>query len=125
MNGLTFDTGALVALERRDARMTRVFAAALADGLRITIPTPVITEWWRARSAARERILRAVSVEAPDLITTQAAGEALAIVGRGPSVVDAIVMASAARRGDLVYTADVDDLTQLTVVFRTVRVLRV
>lgn len=125
MIGVTLDTGALVALERRDIRMGDILAATLAHGAKLTVPTPVIAEWWRARTRTRERILRALEIEAPDVETTQAAGEALAIVGAGPSVVDAIVMASAARRGDVVYTSDWGDLVRLTVVFRSVRVLRV
>jgi hypothetical protein len=58
------------------------------------------------------------------------AGEALASVPatrrrRGPGVVDAIVMASAASRGDVVYTTDVDDLESLQAFFPGVRVLSV
>jgi len=40
-------------------------------------------------------------------------------------VVDAIVMASAASRGDVVYTSDFEDLTRLRAHFRSVRVLAV
>ena len=125
VNGLTCDTGALIALERRDARMARVYARALVDRMPITVPSPVGVEWWRARSRAREMLLRSVTVESPDVAVMKAAGIALAIVGAGPSVVDAIVMASAAQRGDLVYTSDVDDLSRLSHVFRDVRVLSV
>ena len=41
------------------------------------------------------------------------------------TTIDAIVMASAARRGDVVYTADVGDLTRLQAFFPAVRVLGV
>ena len=41
------------------------------------------------------------------------------------ATVDAIVMASAASRGDLVYTSDVADLERLRAYFPTVRVLAV
>jgi hypothetical protein len=51
-------------------------------------------------------------------------GEALAAVSRA-TVVDAIVMASAASRGDIVYTSDFDDLSRLRVHFRSVRVMTV
>jgi hypothetical protein len=54
----------------------------------------------------------------------QTAGEALAVV-RNSSVVDAIVMASAASRGDVVYTSDFDDLERLRVHFPGVRVLSI
>jgi hypothetical protein len=42
-----------------------------------------------------------------------------------PDLVDAIVMASAASRGDVVYTIDVDDLERLRTFFPGVRVLSV
>ena len=54
----------------------------------------------------------------------QRAGEALAAVRRSTPI-DAIVMASAASRGDVVYTSDVDDLTRLQLHFPGVRVLHV
>ncbi len=47
-------------------------------------------------------------------------GEALAAVPGAPTI-DAIVMASAARRGDLVYTSDVADLERLRKYFPSVR----
>lgn len=52
------------------------------------------------------------------------AGQALAAVS-GATTIDAIVMASAARRGDIVYTSDVDDLTRLASFFPSVRVLAI
>jgi hypothetical protein len=83
-----------------------------------------IAEWWRGRSDLREDILRAVLVEPMSLALARSAGEALAAVP-GSTVVDAIVMASAARRGDVVLTGDVDDLQRLQTHFPGVRVLRV
>jgi predicted nuclease of predicted toxin-antitoxin system len=52
------------------------------------------------------------------------AGEALTGV-RDATTVDAIVMASAPSRGDVVYTTDVDDLERLRAYFPAVRVLAV
>ena len=49
-------------------------------------------------------------------------GEALAAV-KNATAVDAVVMASAAQRGDIVYTSDVDDLERLRSHFPAVRVL--
>jgi len=51
------------------------------------------------------------------------AGEALRTVGVG--AIDAIVMASAARRGDRVLTSDVDDLALFKDEFPEVRLIRV
>lgn len=123
-NGITFDTGALIALERRGQRIRKVVERATEQKIRITVPAAVITEWWRSRNDARDIILAGVRVEALSESLAKLAGEALAAV-KGATAIDAIVMASAAQRGDLVYTSDVPDLTKLTSYFREVRVLGV
>lgn len=123
MPGLTLDTGALVALERRDARALRIVGAARAGGETITVPAVVVTEWWRGQKGPVARLLDALDVEPLGIVLARVAGEALARVGRGPSAVDAIVMASAASRGDRVLTGDVDDLGRLAQVFPEVRVI--
>ncbi len=124
VTGVTLDTGALIALERRHQRMARVYAKAVADGIGITIPAVVIAEWWRGRSDVRELILRAVRVEETTTALARLAGEALAQVP-GAGTIDALVMASAARRGDVVYTSDFADLARLQAYFATVRLLAV
>jgi predicted nucleic acid-binding protein len=65
-----------------------------------------------------------MTVEPLDFELARAAGQALANTP-GASVADAIVMASAAKRGDIVYTSDLDDLSRLQQFFRGVRVLTV
>lgn len=124
MSGLTLDTGALIALERRDARAMRLVGSARRER-EVVVPAAVLVEWWRGPGHAAERILESMRLEplVPRLART--AGEALARIGRGPSAIDAIVMASAASRGDTVLTSDVDDLERLRAFFPTVRVLRV
>jgi predicted nucleic acid-binding protein len=122
--GLTFDTGALIALERRRQRISRVYATAVADGLPVTVPAVVVTEWWRGRSEIRELILRGVRIEATTGELARLAGVALAAIP-GASAIDAIVVASAARRGDVVYTSDIDDLQRLQAHFPAVRLLSV
>jgi len=124
VRGLTFDTGALIGLERRRQRISRVYTTAVADGIIVTVPAVVITEWWRGRSDVRETVLRGLRVELVDAELAKAAGEALAVV-RSASPVDALVMASAARRGDVVYTSDFEDLDRLRSQFPDVRVLGV
>ena len=123
MIGLTLDTGALIALERRKQRMRQVLERALAKDQPITVPADVVGEWWRGRTELREAILEAVDVEPLSLPLAKVAGEALATI-HGATLVDAIVMASAASRGDIVYSSDVDDLERLRRVFPGVRVLR-
>lgn len=82
----------------------------------------VIGEWWRGQSNGVQALLRAVAIEPLTASVAQAAGEALALTGNS-NAVDAIVMASAAKRGDIVYTSDLDDLCALRAVFPGVRVL--
>lgn len=122
--GITFDTGALIALEHRRLRARQVVERAMEVKIRITVPAPILTEWWRGRSDVRERIARAVCVEPLTESVAKLAGEALAAV-KGATAIDAILMASAAQRGDLVYTSDVDDLEKLRAHFRVVRVLAI
>lgn len=124
-----FDTGALIAIERRDSRMSKVFRMAVSQRDPIVVPMPVVGEWWRGRSDWREKILAAMIVEPLRLATVKAAGETLAQVrprrGRDEvSLVDAIVMATAAGNGGIVYTSDFDDLVHLTSRFPGVKVLR-
>ena len=121
--GITFDTGALIALERRTQRMWTLYETAREDGVFATVPAVVIAEWWHGRTDVRERILGGVRIEQTDTALMKTAGEAMAAV-RGATVIDTIVMASAARRGDVVYTSDFDDLDRLTTFFKSVRVLR-
>jgi predicted nucleic acid-binding protein len=122
MIGLTFDTGALIALERRKRRMKEVVERALAKDQPITVPADVVGEWWRGRTDLRDAILDCVDVEPLTEPLAKLAGEALAAVP-GATLVDAIVMASAALRGDIVYSSDAGDLEKLRRVFPAVRIL--
>lgn len=123
-DGITFDTGALIALERRSHRVRKIVERAMELKIRITVPSAVVAEWWRGRSDLREAVLGATRIEPLSERVARAAGEAMAAV-RGATTVDAIVMASAAQRGDLVYTSDVGDLERLTSHFRATRVFAI
>ena len=65
-----------------------------------------------------------MDVEPLDEHLAKLAGEALANVRRATAI-DALVMASASRRGDVVYTSDEDDLVRLTAFFPAIRVVRI
>ncbi len=124
MTGITFDTGALIALERRRPRMREILERALERDLAITVPADVVGEWWRGRTDLRVAILESVDVEPLTERLAKTAGEALASV-TGATLVDAVVMASAAARGDVVFSSDVEDLERLRRHFPGVRVLAV
>lgn len=123
MAGLTLDTGALIGFERNDRRFMIQLKAALLDGRSITVPAVVVAEAWRGgpRAARLARLLAGCEVESVDEDLAKEAGEALAVADTG--TVDAIVMASASRRGDAVLTTDPMDLEQLRTHFPNVRVI--
>lgn len=124
---LTFDSGALIALESRRANLLKIVTTATADDKIIFVPQVVLTEWWRGWSKPRAEILRSVRVDPLTDAQAKAAGEALAALGEDTErkgsklTIDALVMASAASRGDIVYTSDPSDLERLLDVFKAVK----
>jgi len=122
--GATYDTGMLIAIERRKQRALAVHEWLLEERVQVSVPWVVIAEFWRGRADRRDAILRSVDIEAPSLKLAKNAGEALAGVKRA-TLVDAIVMASAALRGDVVYTSDVGDMALLQRHYPGVRILGV
>ena len=121
---MTFDTGMLVALERRKKAAWDRHRRLHERGVPITIPTVVVGEWWRGRTDLREALLASARVEPLSEAVARLAGEALAKIARATAI-DAFVMASAALRGDVVYTSDLADLMRLGAFFPSVRVIRV
>jgi predicted nucleic acid-binding protein len=107
--GVTFDTGMLVALERRHAGALALLRACRLSRASITIPAAVVAEWWRGTHRA---LLESGRVEALTPELAERAGELLASTA-GSNAVDATVVASAALRGDLVVTGDEHDLREL------------
>lgn len=118
MIGVTFDTGALIALERRDLRMALKLRVLHQTGVRITFPANAVAEWWR-NGHGQSAILELGTLEPLTEPIVKAAGEALGKVP-GSTVVDATVMASAAQRGDRVFTSDPTDMERLRQHFRAV-----
>jgi hypothetical protein len=100
----------------------------------VTVPAPVLAEWWR--DDPRQHYARTFFVV--DDTTEDVARRAGVAIGRlrhgqhatragrtRVSAVDAIVMASAAARGDAVFTSDLGDLQRLSGSFPGVAILRV
>jgi hypothetical protein len=124
VKGATYDTGMLIAIDRRKQRAVAVHEWLQEERIAVRVPWVVVAEFWRGRTDRRDAILQSVDIEAPALGLAKSAGTALAAV-KGATIVDAIVMASAALRGDVVYTSDVDDLSRLQRHFPGVRLLAV
>src|SRR5690606_7083542 len=92
-----FDTGALIAAERGKQRAARFLRLVRVGRARVIVPLPVLAEWWRGRTDAREEILAATQVVGP-IEAAKAAGVALARLKdvHAALTIDAIVMATAA-----------------------------
>jgi predicted nucleic acid-binding protein len=125
--GFTFDTGMLIALERRRKRALQIRREARTTGTPVTVPAAVIGEWWRARTDVRDDILASVRIEPLAEEVAKLAGLACAKLTdvQAKLTIDAYVMASAALRGDVVFTSDIDDLLRFQAFFPGVRVLSV
>jgi predicted nucleic acid-binding protein len=121
---ITFDTGALIALERRKERAMKVYTHAKERGFVVATPNVTIAEWWRGRTDRREAVWRGLLVEAASDETMKLAGIALAKV-HGATTIDAIVAAFAAERTGIVYTSDVSDFEALGTYFRSLRVFAI
>jgi len=119
-----FDTGALVAAERGKERAARFLRLVRIGRARILVPLPVIAEWWRGRTDAREEILASTHVVA-SLDAAKAAGVALGRMKRVDAklTIDAIVMATAALTDAIVVTGDASDFDVLASHFTGVPVL--
>jgi predicted nucleic acid-binding protein len=118
---ITFDTGALIALERRKERAMKVYVHARDRGFVVATPNVTAAEWWRGRTDRRDAIWRGLLVEPPSDDVVKLAGVAMAKV-RGATAIDAIVAAFAAQRTGIVYTTDVTDFQSLAGFFRGLRV---
>jgi predicted nucleic acid-binding protein len=126
MAGITLDTGVFIAVERRQRRALALWEKWALSGITLTVPAVVIAEWWHAGQWDAARWLEGIEVEPVDDALARIAGEVLGELRLGREhTIDAIVMASAARRGDTLYTSDFDDMARLATRFPGVRVLGV
>jgi predicted nucleic acid-binding protein len=118
------DTGALISAERGKERAARFFRLARIGRAHLIVPLPVVAEWWRGRSDARDGILATTRVVA-SVDAAKAAGVALARLKNidGKLTVDALVMATAALLDAVVITGDPDDFERLAPHFPGVIVL--
>ena len=121
---ITFDTGALIALERRKERAMKVYSHAKERGFVVATPNVTVAEWWRGRSDRREAVWRGLLVEPLSDETVKLAGLALG-KSRGATTIDAIVAAFAVARTGIVYTGDVNDFQALCAFFPALRVFAI
>ncbi len=108
---VTYDAGALIAVDRDDPLMFARHRQAVSKGLVPVVPAPVIWQVWRdgSKQARLARFLKGCWVEPVDDDLARDAG---VLLGRTETIdgVDAAVVLSAQRRGGVVYTSDPGDL---------------
>jgi predicted nucleic acid-binding protein len=111
--GLTLDTGALIALERGDERVRALLRRAFEERLELHIVAPVVAQAWRGgpRQAVLARFLDAQEVELPslDAVTARAVGVLSGRSGHA-DIVDVHVALHARDRGHAVVTSDPNDI---------------
>lgn len=109
--GVTYDTGALIAADRRERRVWARHRALLAIRQVPTVPAPVVAQSWRggSRQALLARLLAGCDIEALDDGQARSVGS-LAARAATSDIVDACVVEGALRRHDLVVSSDEDDL---------------
>lgn len=114
MNGVTYDTGALVAGERNDRRMWALHAGFLAEEVAPVVPAPVLAEAWRggARQASLSRLLAVCDTEP---MSEEQARQVGALAGQAAheDIVDVTVVEGAIRRRDAVVTSNEDRIRRV------------
>jgi predicted nucleic acid-binding protein len=113
MAALVYDTGALLAAERRNPDFLALHDEAASARIRPIVPVVVLAQAWRGGPQHQiSRVLKGCDILPDDAATGRAAGIACAASGTA-DVVDAIVIATAVRYQAAVVTSDPGDLTRL------------
>jgi len=115
MNGVTYDTGALVAADRNDRHMWALHAGFLAEEVSPTVPAPVLAEAWRGGSpqANLARFLALCSLEPLSERHAKAVG-VLAGKADHDDIVDVTVVEGAIRRHDAIVTSNRTNIRKIT-----------
>lgn len=104
--GLTYDTGALVAAERSDRLLWALHRAVLARGLPSVVPAAVLAEGWRGGPQPMlSRFLKGCRVEPLSQGQAKAVGALAARAGHD-DIVDVCVVEGAIRRRHAVVTSN-------------------
>lgn len=116
MSGVTFDAGALIALDRGDRRVIALLARVKERGARVTIPATALAQAMRnpARQAHLARLIRQPNTDLVPLDGPDATSTGLLLArSRTSDIVDAHVVICARRAGQAVITSDAGDLRKI------------
>jgi hypothetical protein len=113
MPAIVYDTGALLAAERRNPDFLALHDEVTRARIRPIVPVVVLAQAWRGGPQHQiSRVLKGCDILPDDPATGRAAGVACAASGTA-DVVDAIVIATAVRHQAPVVTSDPGDLTRI------------
>ena len=115
VKGLTYDTGALIAYEKRDTTMMGIHESAVERGITPVVPAGVLAQAWKGGSGSQAplaRMLKQCQVEplVEDLAKQVGAASEQTV---SKDVVDISVVISAVSRGDEIVTSDLDDIYEI------------
>ena len=113
MPAIVYDTGALLAAERRNPDFLAAHDELTSAHIRPLVPVVVLAQAWRGGLQHQiSRVLKACDILPDDQRTGRAAGIACTASGTA-NVVDAIVIVTAVRHQAPVVTSDPGDLTRI------------
>ena len=125
VNGVVFDAGGLIALERNDRRIFSILDTALEDGDRIIVPATALAQVIR-NPARQVRLWRMIQFDKTEVIPldgsqAQAVGALLARTSTS-DITDAHVVICAQTAGYAIVTSDPFDLKRLDPALRLIRI---
>jgi predicted nucleic acid-binding protein len=110
---IVYDTGALLAAQRRNPNFLALHDELTTARIRPLVPVVVLAQAWRGGPQHQiSRVLKGCEILPDDQRTGRAAGVACGASGTA-DVVDAIVVATAVQHQASVVTSDPEDLTHL------------
>jgi predicted nucleic acid-binding protein len=125
VNGIVFDAGGLIALERNDRRVFAILDTALEDGDRIIVPATALAQVIR-NPARQVRLWRMIQFDKTEVISldgsqAQAVGALLPRTSTS-DITDAHVVVCAQAAGYAIITSDPLDLERLDPSLRLIRI---
>jgi hypothetical protein len=125
MNGITFDAGGLIALDRNDRRVIVLLARATELGAPVIVPATALAQAIRnpSRQARLCRLIRQAGTDLVPLNGPDATAVGLLLAETATAdIVDAHVVICARRTGRVVVTSDPGDIGRIDPELRLVAV---
>jgi hypothetical protein len=125
MNGITFDAGGLIALDRNNRQVIVLLARAAELGIRVVVPATALAQVIRnpARQTRLSRLIRQTDTDLVPLNGPDATAVGLLLAETATAdIVDAHVVICARRTGQVVVTSDPGDIGRVDPELRLVAV---